>query len=174
MSDTAAEAPAVLPPPDEVEVWWGGYSGWAMLPSFLVCVVLTGLIGWATWGLVPRGTKPIAFLGASGVLWVGQLTRWGYRTAVFTYRMTTRSLFRDRGALYPAPERVFLADVTHVSVKLHGLDRFGGVGQVRVHFGDKARPPLILQGVRDPGRAAELIRDWVHKARKQQDRPAGP
>src|SRR5947209_7299648 len=59
-------------PGEEVELWWGSYSGWTMMPSFVVCLLLTGLIGWAAWYFVPEGWAQLSALVAASVVWLVQ------------------------------------------------------------------------------------------------------
>jgi hypothetical protein len=137
-----------------------------MLPSFLVCVLATGLIAWVTWLLMRPGYFKLTFLGLAGLLWLGQGIRWGYRYFGYTYRMTTRRLFRDRGFLLGLRDQVELASVAGVVVRRRWFERLVGIGEVLVRPEDPARPPLTLEGVRQPARVAEEIRLAVQRARE--------
>src|SRR5215471_21703691 len=72
-SKPAPEEPSPLPPSppaEEVDLWWGSYAGRTMLPSFLVCLLATALIGWLTWLLLPGHLVKFAFFGLAGALWL--------------------------------------------------------------------------------------------------------
>src|SRR5262245_66603947 len=54
----AAPSPPREPPAamaEEVDVWWGSYSGWTLWPSMVLCLLLTGLVGLGGWIGIPGG-----------------------------------------------------------------------------------------------------------------------
>src|SRR5262249_44010821 len=71
---------------EEIDVWWGSYSGWTLWPSTAVCILFTGLIGLGTWLWAPRDVMQWVFLGLAGALWLVQATRWAYRFFSVNYR----------------------------------------------------------------------------------------
>jgi hypothetical protein len=150
--------------PEEMDVWWGAYSGWTMAPSWAVCILLTGLIVWGAWLLVPRGFMQGTILGLGGAVWLVQGVRWGYRVFGYNYRLTTRRLYVDHGFLYEGFAAVDLTAIDKVVVKRHGLDCLLGVGQVLVLTGDRTKPPLVLEGVRRPLLVAEKLREQAKAA----------
>src|SRR5262245_22311950 len=115
----AAPEPAPTPPApaEEVELWWGAYSGWAMTPSFVVCVLLTGLIIWASWHWMPGGWVKVTAVAASGVVWLVQLARWAYRALGHNYRLTDRRLWLAHGIRRRAISAVELSGVEKVTVE---------------------------------------------------------
>lgn len=151
----------------ETDLWWGSYSGWTMLPSFLGCLVVTVVIGWLVGKLVPRDLQQLAFLGSGGALWLFQFTRWGLRFFGINYRLTTRRLFRDKGYLHQDRLQVELKSVAEVRVMRNGFERLTGIGRLFLHFTDPSRPPVILDSVRQPHAIAELIRRAVHQAQEK-------
>jgi hypothetical protein len=166
--DKAGSTPPEAPPPDEeVDVWWGGYSGWTMLPSFMVCLALTALIAWAAWLLVPKDMLKVTILGVVGGLWAGQTVRWLYRVFGYNYRLTTHRLFLSRGFLYAQPLQVSPTAVAHVVLVKTTWDRLVGVGRIKIVPEDKAQPFQVLQGIRRPGPIAELLRSWVQKGKER-------
>jgi hypothetical protein len=151
----------------ETDLWWDSYSGWTMLPSFLVCLGLTALIFWLVLRYLPhRELAQATILGASGAVWLAQLTRWGFRFFGYSYRLTTRRLFHDVGFRYSDRQQVDLAAIADVRVERKRLDSLIGVGRLKISFVDSRRPPLILEGLRQPERAAELIRQACKKVRQ--------
>ena len=126
---------------EEVDVWWGSYSGWTMMPSLLVCIALTALIAWFTWVTFRGGRSgfvQLTFLSLAGSVWILQTLRWAYRSCSYNYRLTTRRLFRDLG---------------------FGTTR----RRVVVYFQDQATRPLVLGGVRHPRNVADLIQTYANK-----------
>ena len=61
---------------EEIDVWWGSYSMATMVPSLLVCLLLTGLIIWVGWAFVPRGYVKVIVLGLAGAVWLVCLIRY--------------------------------------------------------------------------------------------------
>ena len=158
--------PTVSPPlAEEEDIWWGSYSTWTMIPSLVVCVLLTGLIAWGAWRLVPHGFLQTTVIGLAGAVWLVQGVRWGYRVFGYNYRLTTRRVFADRGFLYQDFAALELNSVAQVLVKRKGLDLLLGVGQVWIVPEDRSKPALVLEGVRDPGAIAVRLRELVQVAR---------
>jgi hypothetical protein len=167
-SPTTTAASGSIPlPAEEVDVWWGGYASRTMLPSFLICVAATVAIAWLTWFCLPPRLVKISFVGLSGGVWLLQLVRWGYRFFGFSYRLTTRRLFCHLGKLYQGDLQLGLAAVAQVVVRSRWDERLVGVGQVVVIPDKPTTPPLILEGVLEPARIAEMIRSGVQCAREQ-------
>jgi hypothetical protein len=169
----AAEPEPILPQPvppktetagEEVDVWWGSYTGWTMAPSWAACVLVTGLIAWAAWMLLPRTLVQPTVLGLGGAVWLFQGVRWAYRVFGYNYRLTSRRVYVDRGFLYTGYASGELTGVAGVYVKRSWLDRLLRVGQIRIELVDKTKPPLFLDGVRRPAEIAERIRERVKAA----------
>src|SRR5262245_4561765 len=95
----------------EVDLWWGSYAGRTMLPSFVVCLVLTGLIILLAWVYVKRGQLKLTILCLGGLLWLVQLLRFAYRYFGFNYRLTSKRLFRSQSR---QPLQIPLADIAEV------------------------------------------------------------
>jgi len=160
--DNVRAAPEVLA--EEADVWWGSYSGWTMAPSWAACVLLTGLIVWGAWALVPRDFVQGTVLGLAGAVWLVQGVRWAYRVFGYNYRLTTRRVYADRGFLYAGYAALDLAAVARVLVTRTLPDRVLGVGQVWIVPEDKTKPTLVLEGVRRPREIADRLGELVQAA----------
>jgi membrane protein YdbS with pleckstrin-like domain len=161
-------APDTVPhqPAEEVDVWWGGFAGRALVPSFHVCALLTILI--IAGALYLGGWPGTPFVRASArlaiaLIWLLQLGRWGYRMVAINYRLTTRRLFLNRGFRHPGQPGVELSRIRQVVVVRGMWERWLGVGRVRVILGEK-ESPVVLEGVRDPDYVALEIRKQVKHA----------
>ena len=148
----------------EVDVWWGSYAGRTMLPSFLVCLLLTGLIISLAWAYVDRGEVKLTVLGLGGAVWLVQLVRFAWRYFGFTYRLTSKRLFCGMGR---RPLSVLLADIAEVRDEHNGLEKLVGVGRICLTFVDKMRPVVVLKGVKKPKQVAELIRSHCQQAKSK-------
>jgi hypothetical protein len=153
-------------PPQETDAWWGSYSGWTMMPSTVVCLVLTALIAWGAWRLLDKGWVQLSVLTLAGGLWLAQAFRWCYRVFGYNYRLTTRRLVQTRGILYDAVE-VDLAAVTKVEARRSPADWLVGVGNVCITLEDPLGTKVILEGVSHPGQVADHVRKLCEQAREQ-------
>jgi membrane protein YdbS with pleckstrin-like domain len=167
--DTLWNMNSPAPVDHEVDVWWGSYSGWTLLPSFLACIVATAIVTWLSWALLPHELVQLTILGLGGAVWCVQLARWGLRFFGFNYRLTTRRVFADHGFIHPARDRADLGHVADVRVERTFLDRLSHVGHIQIHFKKNARPPMILEGVRQPKLVAELIQETVRRLEGNRD-----
>jgi membrane protein YdbS with pleckstrin-like domain len=170
---SAADKPRVRPgpaePEAEVELWWGGYSGWTMAPNFAVCAFLTAALIGGAWYLyseedVPGDRARYSVYALAAAIWFVQLYRWARRMATLNYRLTTRRLYHCRGLGVERVVVVDLAEVRVVQVAQTSLQRRLDVGQVRA---ETASTAIELTGVREPHRIAALMErqvQWVREA----------
>jgi hypothetical protein len=142
----------------EQDICWSAYCGWTMLPSFLACFLLTGGIAWFGFAVM-RPMAQAVILAASGVVWGIQLARWGHRFFSFSYRLTNRRLFIDRGFFFPDRLQVMLAGIDRASVHQDRFEKWIGVGKVRIHLRDRGHETLVLPGVSEPHRFAGLLEE---------------
>jgi uncharacterized membrane protein YdbT with pleckstrin-like domain len=154
------------PDPSQPDLAWRGYSGWAMLPSFVICVLITLALltgGWFFEDVRGIGQEFgwLVYLEIAAAVWMVQLLRWLYRGASFVYRLTPAFLYVDFGWLYNPTPPVELARVTKVA---WGSDLFGRLlGTGRVVIECEGRAPLTLTGVLRPAAFAEEIEATVKK-----------
>ena len=112
----------------EVDIWWGGYAGRAMLPSFLACAAATVvLIATAIYLANVCGLHgdPVRYLvyALAGSLWTIQLLRWGSRMVGTNYRVTTRRIYCWQGLLASPGRPIDLARVSRVLVEQSWWER---------------------------------------------------
>lgn len=148
-------------PRQETELWWGGYSPWAMLPSLLFCFLLTGLIVWWGWTYVERRNVQLAILSLTGIVWITQTIRFAHRIFGNNYHLTTRRVIHDWGINWKGIRIVPLSEVESITVERSSLEEFLGVGRVvlRVRNG----PPMVWKGVRHSTDVAERVRAALGK-----------
>jgi membrane protein YdbS with pleckstrin-like domain len=160
----AADEGAAARLPEEVELWWGAFCGWTLTPSFVLCLLLTGLLGWAAWYWVPHDWVKVTVLGGGSIIWLVQLGHWAARALGWNYRLTTRRLWVTRGIWQMAASALELSCVASVRVERSWLERRLGVGRVCVTPAGGGWP-LVLEGVWHPHEAADVIRAAVQAAR---------
>jgi len=162
-SSAATSAPVGKPVPEkdqELDLWWGGYSARTMLPSLLICMVLSvGIIAAGVYlhreHSVGAALARYEVYAVLALLWACQLLRFVYRVVFYSYRLTTHRLFWTQGPLSAAAGPIHVGDVRQVLVVQSWAERRVGIGHVYV----LAREPgcLIFQGVMEPRRVADLI-----------------
>lgn len=165
---TGQAAPARGAEPEETDLWWGGYSIRGMVPTFVLCGVLSaGIILLATL-LWAEAHPQVMWHGTMFLLiavWSYALLRAAYLMTALNYRLTNRSLYRDRGFFKPGDGEVALGHVRQVFVERHAVDHLLGVGKVRI-LADDGRA-IILEGLLHPEVVAADIRQAVEQARQR-------
>ena len=154
--------------PSQTDLAWRGYSSWAMLPSFAICIVLSLVLLTGSWffedfRFIGQEMGSFIFFLATLAIWLGQLLRWLYRGATYIYRLTPAYFYLDLGFLYNPEPPVDLAKITAVDWGSDALCRFFGVGWVAMHV--EGRPSVRLKGILRPAAFAEEI-EAASKKRK--------
>jgi membrane protein YdbS with pleckstrin-like domain len=154
--------------PAEPDLYWAGYSGWAMLPGLVIGVAVSAVVMLAApsvGNLVDLSPDRTAFIRFWIVLvgWIVAGLVWSYRGASLVYRLTPRHLFVEFGRLYRPVPPIPLTEVTNVECQGWTLGRLFRVGEVLVRA--DGRPPLRLGGVFRPQQFAQAIRRAVKEAR---------
>jgi hypothetical protein len=155
----------------EVDVWYGSYNGWSMLPDFVLTVmgtlILMGLHYRHLTGYGPRTQMAFDHLtwGLLGGMWLCLIFRWGYRKLWMRVRLTSKRLLLDSGWLYPAHPTIQLAQVARVEKQQNLLEHTLKVGRVQL-LGERAETLGTLSGLAEPERVVALIKEQVEKARQ--------
>lgn len=160
-SETAAAADAR----QEADVWWGGYSGIALVPILGACFLMTLVsfgIAYYLWDERHVSGSVARWLAYhfNVLLWLTLALVGGYRMASYEHRLTTRRLFCLRGWFLSAPLPVKLTDIKAVRVQQSVVQRWLRVGRVGVEAKDRDSA-IVFTGVREPQRLAELIRRQI-------------
>lgn len=154
--------------PAELDLYWAGHSGWAMLPGAVIGAALSAVVMLAApsvgdWvNLSPDTTAFIRFWIVL-VGWVAAGVVWAYRGASYVYRLTPRHMFVEYGMLYRPVPPIPLRDVTSVEYRAGMLRRLFGVGALVVRA--EGRPPIRLSGIFRPNQFARVIRRAVQEAK---------
>jgi membrane protein YdbS with pleckstrin-like domain len=159
---------SVLKGAEELDLWWGAYSGWALAPSFTVCVLATTAIIWASYRFLPSQYLHFTILGLAGAVWIVQLTRWVYRVFGYNYRLTNRRLYVDHGWLYSEAHRVDLTEVKAIKVRVGWWEKIIQVGDIVVTLAAGPQQDRVLEAVAVPQRIARQIEHAIGLAREAQ------
>jgi membrane protein YdbS with pleckstrin-like domain len=163
--DRAEQSPDVQ---QEVDLWWSGYAGRAMWPSFTIAgLAVIAIIGVTAYGarqgmdsLTMRYTAYVLLALVTGV----QIGIWLFRLATWNYRLTTRRLLIERTFINKRFEPIELAHIKHVELMQTPFERMVGVGNLRLVVEQGSE--IILVGVAAPQRVTALIRDLVEQSKR--------
>lgn len=145
----------------EEELWTGGYSGKAMIGSFVGALVLSIAL------MVAGAFFPVAFpfLAAGAVaVWVWVLAVLAYRRLNISYRLTSQRFFHQTGVLTRTTNRVEVIQMDDVTYTQTFFQRFFGVGTIKITSSDNTDPILMMHGIADVQQVAETI----DKARRKE------
>jgi uncharacterized membrane protein YdbT with pleckstrin-like domain len=99
-------------------------------------------------------------------VWVFPLFLWVHHTVFYNYRLTTRALYREHGLQRTADEEIPLSLIAGVAVEASVLDRFLGIGRIRITV--EGRPSYALEGIPEPELVAALIQRSVERSTQRQ------
>jgi membrane protein YdbS with pleckstrin-like domain len=152
----------------EKELWEGGYSGKAMIGSWVLAGVITVvlLVGMIAAGLL--GPVIWAIFGAILLLMWGYLAcLLAYRKLSVRYELTTQRFIHMTGILRRTTDRIEVIDIDDVTYVQGFVQRMLGVGTVKINSSDRTHPELSLIGIDDVIRIADLIDDIRRKERRR-------
>lgn len=171
-SESAGLGQAVLrptpAPPEEQELWKGGYSGRDMYETWVLYALITlGLLViclWARTSWVSWASVILVIL-----MWFYGMLVLAYRKLSVAYRLTNRRFFHEKGILRRVTDRIELIDIDDITVEQSIIDRLVGVGTLKITSSDRTHPELILPGIKD----ARQVADLIDNARLQERRRRG-
>jgi uncharacterized membrane protein YdbT with pleckstrin-like domain len=140
----------------EDELWHGGYSGKDMAGTWVVAGFLTlvALGACIVFALTPVW---LGIAGGAAIVWIALLGVLMVRKMSIDYRLTTQRLVRKTGLLNRKTGRVEVIDIDDVSIEQSLMQRMLGVGRIKILSSDVSDPELMMLGIQDPTRVAELI-----------------
>lgn len=167
-----AAAPLAPPPPaaaePEEEVWTGRYSGKAVAHWWIFWFLWTVGLSYL-YAMVLKERPPYAlyvYLGLIAAPALAILWHIAIRKLTLKYRLTSHRFFRESGFISRDIAELELIRVDDVSVRQNILQRIFNVGAVTILSSDATDPRLLVEGIHDPIRAKELIRNHAQNRRK--------
>ena len=147
---------------EEQDLWAGGYSGKAMYGTW----ILGGLI---TVGLVAAAVMiPFPQIGfAIPVLWVVMLLIFGYKKLSVHYELTSQRFIHKSGILKRVTDRIEVIDIDDVTYEQGIVQRMLGVGTIRIISSDRSHPELVLSGIDQVVKIADMIDDIRRSERRR-------
>jgi membrane protein YdbS with pleckstrin-like domain len=164
----AAQAASAANNDPEQPLWNGGFSAKAMYGSWLLAGLVTIASAIAS-VLLPM---PITWLVAAVVvaaLWLVLFAYYLYERLAVNYSLTTQRLMCRRGILKQVTDRTEVIDIDDVQYTQGIVERMFGVGTIKLLSSDTSDPTLVLRGIDDVQRVANLI----DNARREERRKRG-
>ena len=155
---------------EEKVLWSGGYSGKAMFGSWLVAALVTVgmlvamfLIG----ALYSNPSAWYAFLIFTALIWVILLVMLAYQKLGHRYVLSNQRLKHRDGILVQTMNRVELIDVDDVMYKQGPIQLLLNVGDITVKSSDVSHPVLVIKGIANVRKVADLIDDARRDERRR-------
>jgi hypothetical protein len=150
----------------EQGLWEGDFSGKAMFGSWLAASLATIVLfvaavywkssyGW--WGL----------LVLLALIWGGLACRLAYYKLSVHYELTTQRFIHKRGILTRVTDRIEVIDIDDVAYQQGFVERLLGVGTIKIVSSDRTDPELLLRGIDEVSRVADMIDDARRTERRR-------
>jgi len=162
---TPRNGPASRRDDPEQQLWQGTYSPKATIPAFVVAGAVSFLVvmgaaafltlSWVHWLWLLLAIV-LVFAGIALKLWLTRLST--------AYRLTTQRLVHETGLLRRVTNRVEVIDIDDVTTVQGLIDRFLGIGTIKLSSSDRTHPVLMLRGVDD----AKNVADQIDQARRHE------
>ncbi len=143
----------------EQELWQGGFSPRAMVGPWILCGVISIVALIASFFLMPVLTPVVwmVTIPALLLLWAWQGIRYGIRRLGLHYRLTNQRFFHESGIFQRTTNRIEVIDMDDITFVQGFVDRFFGVGTIKVSSTDVTHPVLMITGIDDVQKVAGLI-----------------
>ncbi len=151
---------------EEHELWSGSYSHLAMIGTWGIAGLVT--IGLPILALLMSFSAKawLTLIGLIVVGWVGLWLWYAYRRYSVHYTLSNQRFVHESGLLWRTVDRVELIDIDDVTYLQGPVERAFGVGTIRLDSSDATTPKLMLPGIAEVRKIADLIDDARRKERR--------
>jgi len=167
MLDRAGDSPGE---DEEQSLWEGGYSGKAMIGSWVLALIVT-IAGAVTAALIPGvNLLPLTWIivgSVAAAIWLWLLLVLAYRKMSVHYELTTQRFIHKTGFLSRVTDRIEVIDIDDVTLKQGFVERMLNVGTILLISSDQTNPKLPLPGIGDVQHVFDLIDDTRRKERRR-------
>ncbi len=142
---------------EERLLWEGGHSVAATWPYVIALGAMTALL---LVGLIATSASATAWgyaLLLALVVWVAALLRFLYWRWSVHYLLTTQRLIHKVGLLRRVTHRIDVITIDDVAFEQSLVQRFLGVGKIRVLAEERDNPQLVMTGIKNVAEVANLI-----------------
>jgi len=149
---------AIASLPVEKELWQGSYSPKDMAGPFLLAALasIAAVVTAAVWGEL-GGAGWLWLILAIAAVWIALGLQLAYRRLSIRYRLTDQRFFHEHGILTRVVDRIEVIDMDDITFEQGLVDRFFGVGTIKVSSSDVTHPMLLITGIDDVQKVAGLI-----------------
>jgi membrane protein YdbS with pleckstrin-like domain len=161
------ESKMIDPRSDEAEIvlWQGSYSPKAMMGGWLLSLVVT-IIAFVAGAFFP----PVGWFVAGAIalaFWGGHLVLLIYQRMSHEYKLTNQRFIHASGILRRVTDRIEVIDIDDVQVTQGFVERFLGVGTIRLLSSDVSTPLTTLVGIDEVTKISTLIDDTRRAERRK-------
>ncbi len=143
---------------EERELWQGTFSGKGMINYWIVAALATVIVpamGFAAG--FDSGPQWLGLFAIVVVLWIVLGCLLVYQKLNVHYVLTTQRLIHKSGILIRHSHRVEVIDFDDVSYRQGIIERLLGVGTIEITSSDRSDPHLLLPGIDEVHRVANLM-----------------
>lgn len=154
---------------EEQELWEGNYSVKAMAGTgiMLILASIAALILCAVFGA--SGVVWLWMLGVLAVAWLAYFAVTYYWKLSFHYELTTQRIKHREGFVFRSQDRIELIDISDVKLRQGPFQAMLNVGNIHVVSSDESHPLLVMAGIANAKRVADII----DNARREERRKRG-
>jgi membrane protein YdbS with pleckstrin-like domain len=153
----------------ESSLWSGTFSPKSMIGTWMVLglITLALLIAlFAVPALQQAIVRNVILIGLAAV-WLAAVLLLIYRKLSNFYELTNQRLKHRDGILIRQNNRIEVIDIDDVSFRQGIIETMLNVGTIRVRSSDVSHPELVLRGISDVKRVADLIDDARRSERRK-------
>lgn len=140
----------------ENDLWKGGFSPKAMIGYWLLAAVVT-VVAVVVGIVFSNAVVWIVGIALAGTLWLAFALYLLYQRLGVDYQLTTQRLIQRTGILTRVTNRVEVIDIDDVQFTQNIVERFLGVGTIRILSSDISDPKLVMIGIDDVKNVADTI-----------------
>ena len=140
----------------ENDLWKGGFSPKAMIGYWLLAAVVT-VVAVVVGIVFNNAVVWIIGVALAGTLWLAFALYLLYQRLGVDYQLTTQRLIQRTGILTRVTNRVEVIDIDDVQFTQNIVERFLGVGTIRILSSDISDPKLVMIGIDDVKNVADTI-----------------
>jgi hypothetical protein len=154
--DNAAARPGG-PVEPEKQLWQGRFSSKAMIGAWALSGLstLVLLIVWIAW----LRNYWIIMLVLLALPWLYSVVLLKFRQWNCYYQLTNQRFIHHTGILRRVTDRIEVIDMDDITFEQKLLERFVGVGTIRITSSDRTHPELLLRGIENVKEVAGQIDD---------------
>jgi membrane protein YdbS with pleckstrin-like domain len=148
----------------EVPLWKGGYSGKAMLGTWILLALIS--VGLLVAAAFYSPLLPLALILIL-ILWLGGGLVYISRRLGVHYQLTNQRFVHERGIVTRRTDRIEVIDIDDVTCTQGPIERLFGIGSIVLSGSDRTHPTLSMIGIADCRDVATLIDDTRRQERRR-------